>query len=370
MNMTISKLLKAYLKSAKERRKVGSQSGLPEDLNISLSEALSLLATRNSSYKDTAILSFKDQITDPAVRDIATLCVRFGDLLAPICDFMMATSSFPLNEIRMPIHDATEIDRTRSMVGTTLWVCEKFRWPHSKSGTPLSPLMQINLHELRPHLSAEADFPALLVQVWGDSVDPFVRTIPLSEIEGASPDASIPEWENEHLYYGVNAEASGSAKDIEASPEEVVYCEYIGVGGPLPFSVSRDMFNFETLRYEIECLAQQPTFAKLEAHSDIAELINYLSDSFEEAMVKFELNRGSRSYDGGYFFGDTKLRQSSYLGWYADTSDWHGGGWKTLYQPYCDGDSLPGLSIFWDGELALFWRIKDGEFEFRAEADR
>lgn len=366
--MTTSNSLKAYLKSAQERRKVGNQSGLPEELNISLSEALSLLATQNSSYKDTAIVRFKDQITDPAVRDIATLCVRFGDLLSPICDFMMATSGFPLSEIRTPIHDATEIDRTRSMVGTTLWICEKFQWPHSKSGTPLTPLMQINLQEFHTPLSAAADFPALLVQVWADGLDPFVRTISLSEIEGASPNASIPDWENQYLYFGVTAEASGSAKDVETSPEEVVYCEYIEVGGPQPFSVSRDVFNFETLRYKIERFAEQRTFGKLEAQSDIAEVINYLSDGFEDAMGKFESNLSANSCAGGYFFGDTKLPWFNYIGWYADTTEWHGGGWKTLYQPYSDGDSLPGLSIFWDGHIILLWRMKDGQFEFRAEA--
>ena len=368
--MTIFRSLKAYLTSTKKRRKAGNRGSLPEELQISLSDALSLLASRSDRYKGAAIVSAKNEIIDPALSDIATLCVRFGDLLTPISDFMMATSGFPLSDVRTAFHDPTAIDRKRSMVGTTLWVCDKFLWPHSKNGAPLSPLMQINLRELHSHLSAMADFPALLVQVWADGLSLVVRTIPVSEIEGSCPDTSIPDWENEHLYYVVTRKSSGSAKDVETVPENVVYGEYIEIGAALPFSVSRDVFYFERLRYQIECLAEKPTFSKQETQSDIVEVINYLSDCFEEAMAKFELKRDSRSRDGGYFFGDTKLRQSSYIDWYDDRSDWHGGDWKTLYQPYSDGDSPPGLFIYWDGEIVLFWRIKNGQFEFRAEADR
>ncbi|MEJ6010464.1 hypothetical protein [Novosphingobium aquae] len=368
--MLNQKALKSYLALAKARREAGSPSGIPVEVSVSLADALSFLAVQDDTYKGAAIIRAKDQIADPALSDIVTLCVRFGSLLAPVRNLMMATSGFALNEIRTPIHDDAEVDRKRSMVGTCLWVCDKFHWPLSKTGAPLSPLMQINLRELHSPLMAEADFPALLVQVWGDQITPVVRTIPLSEIEGSASDGSIPDWENEHLYYGVTEEASGSAKDIQASSGQILYGEYIGIGPADSFAVSRDIFSFETVRYEIEILSENSQFSGQDAQTDISELIDYLSDRFEAAMAKYEQSDRSVSDKDGYFFGDTKLRQSDYSSWFNDHGAWHGGGWKTLYQPCNKGDALPGLSIFWDGEMALFWRIKDGTFEFCAEADR
>jgi hypothetical protein len=368
--MTVSKSLRVYLKSAKERRKAGNPSGLPDELNISLSEALSLLASRSEAYKDTAIVRAKDQISDPALSDVAGLCVRFGDLLAPICDFMMATSGYPLSEILSPVYDLNGINRKRSMVGTALWTCEKFQWPVSKSGAPLSPLMQINLQELYDDISGVADFPSLLVQVWGDQFKPIVRTIPLSEIDISIPDMVVPDWENEHLHYAVRDDATGAARDVEGCAGPFMYAEYISAGAPRNFTVCRSVYSFESIRYEIEEFIENDLSSKSDAYDDALELVQYLSDCFEEAMERFEESYSFDETGSGYFFGDIKLRQSSYDGWFSDNEGWQGSGWKLLYSPCNKGENPPGISIFWDGQMALFWRIKDGQFEFRAEADR
>lgn len=362
--------INSYIELATSRRKSGRLSGLPEELTLSLADALSILASQDDSYKHAAIVGAKDQIADPALADVATLCVRFGNLLAPIRSFMMATSGYALNEIRTPIHQVEEIDRKRSMLGTCMWVCDKFCWPLSKTGAPLSPLMQLNLQELHTPLLSGADFPDVLVQVWGDKTTPVVRTIPLSEIEHSSPERSVPNWENEHLYYGVTAEATGSAKDIQCKSRQVLFGEYIGVGTVGPFTVSRDVFSFGKEIRQLETLLEDPLFASADSKTAIMEVTEYLNDFFESAMFKYEQSHESDCHAYGYFFGDTKLRQTFYRDWFDGEEEWHGGGWKPLYQPINNGESLPGLSIFWDGEITLFWRSKGGSFEFHAEADR
>lgn len=354
---------------AESRRKAGGQSGLPGAVNLSLPEALTILTSQNDAYKHAAIMRSKDLIAEPALTDIAALCVRFGELLAPVCNFMMGTSDFPLLEVRTPFAHAADIDRLRSMVGTRLWTCPKFPWPVSKSGDFLSPLLQLNLEELHSDLRHQADFPSLLVQVWGDQTTPVIRVIPLAEIASSSPDVSTQNWENAHLYYGVTADASGSANDAQGAPEHILLGEFVEVGPARPFAVCRGIFNFETIRYEIERLSERPQFSDPDVQADIAELIEYLSDEFELASAKFEAAHQGHIDGTGFFFGDSLRHPGKYGSWFLDKADWHGGGWKMLFQPWCDGDSMPGLYVLWDGQLALLWRFKDGKFEFRAWAD-
>lgn len=368
--MHVSEALDTYLAAAKVRRVAGSPSGLPDEAEMSLSEAFSHLAKQYEKYANTPLVAAKDSITDPALESIAKLCVRFGDLLAPIRDFMMATSGYPLSEIRTPINDLGEADRKRSMVGTALWTCAKFQWPVSKSGAPLSPLLQINLRELHEDISSAADFPALIVQVWGDEIDSIVRTIPLSEIDCSIPDTVVPKWVNEHLYYAVTEDAEGTASDVEGTTGPVVYGEYINVGEPRSFTVCRDVYSFESIRYEIEEIIEDHSSSESSLSHDALEMVQYLSDCFEEAMGKFEASYSFDETRSGCFFGDIKLRQSSYRDWFCDQDSWHGGDWKLLYSPSNKGENPPGISILWDGQMALFWREKDGIFDFMAQADR
>lgn len=368
--MDISGSLDAYLASAKARRSAGSQSGLPDEIEMSLSEALSQLATQYEIYAESPLVAAKDSISNPALERIAKLCVRFGEVLAPVRDFMMATSGYPFSEIRTPIYGLDGIDRKRSIVGTALWTCEKFKWPVSKSGTPLSPLMQINLQELNNDISSAVNFPALIVQVWGDYIKPIVRTIPLSEIDGSIPDKVVPDWENEHLYYAVTEEAPGTARDAEGTTETVIYGEYLSVGEQKNFTVPRSVYSFGSVRDNIEQVIEGFKRSDRAAYNEALEMISYLYNCFEEAMEEFEESYSFDETDLGYFFGDIELRQSSYSGWFSDKDAWHGGGWMVLYTPCNKGEKPPGISILWDGEMALFWREKDGLFEFMAKVDR
>jgi hypothetical protein len=117
-------------------------------------------------------------------------------------------------------------------------------------------------------------------------------------------------------------------------------------------------------------LERYPSAKRPDARADASEAMQYLSDAFEEEMEEFDANYTVGDTGLGYFFGDLKLRQSSYSGWFSDRVNWHGGGWRTLYNPYNRGEDPPGISILWDGQMALFWRVRNGIFEFRAEVDR
>ena len=102
-------------------------------------------------------------------------------------------------------------------------------------------------------------------------------------------------------------------------------------------------------------------------------LLNSLSvidDIFLQALEKFEQRDSYTLYSVGRFFGDSDLRQTSYLDHFGSGSDDPEGGWTLLYQPKNRCIDLPGLSILFDGNMSLFWRVKNGIFEFDAMADR
>lgn len=366
--MNMHEALCAYTADAKERQKQGATSGIPEEIEITLSEALTVLSEKSDASEGLEVLNIKDKISDPTLTEIARICVRFGDIFAPVREFLLSTSGYRWADITTPLSNLDEVDRKKSMLGIALWTCDKFPWPCDKNNKPLSPLMQLNLAQHREQLKNKADFPEMIVQVWGDQITPFVRTIALSDIDHSSPEALSKAWENEHLFYGVSVDASGSNRDCNDQKTKFHFGEFIEFSSPMEFSVCRDVAGraISHVGFKIEELSEEKEFSKKVDKAIMSELIDYIYEISERFEGEFE---GS-SDNSGYLFGDTKLRQTSYFDWFYDQDCWHGGGWKLLYSPKNKGETLPGLSILWDGEMALFWRIKDGLFEFRAEADR
>lgn len=363
--------IQSYLRLAMARRGPENPYGIPEEVKISISEALSIIGSKDANYRKSSLYRQRDRIVDNDLCELLRLCVRFEGLLSPVEEFVMATSGFPLQERLVPIHSRLKVDRRKSMLGTLLWTCENFGWPMSElNGKPMSPLLQINLRELRPYLLEFAQFPDLIVQVWGDDIWPHVRTIPLSVIEKSNPNVGTQNWNNEHIYYGVTENSSGSFMDLETVGERIIYGEYLGIGERLPFAYCRDTFRPWRVRSEIESFIGsldicEPEYSPIlfAALFELEEIFYHLMDQFEETTERF------RSPDG-HFFGDVALRQSSYSEYFGLSLDDPEGGWRLLYQPSNRCISLPGLTILFDGNMALFWRVKDGRFDFQAVADR
>lgn len=132
-------------------------------------------------------------------------------------------------------------DRRASMLGGFPWTCSKYPWPFAKGihpskkklaaeerqPGPLSPLIQLNLSELQ--LAHVGEFPKVIVQIWGDHIEPLLRVIPLSSITGEIPDAEYYKHAQEHLSFE-NAEPG-------------IAGQFLKVGGDAWFEIPGDAFN-------------------------------------------------------------------------------------------------------------------------------
>lgn len=138
-----------------------------------------------------------------------------GDYYPGLLGFIGSVAAWRIEARTRPIRPGEVIDRRASMLGGAPWTCDLHPWPWGSAGRrPMSPLVQLNLAEL--DLSLLGRFPPVLVQVWGDEMDTWTRTIPLESIDGhepapmdpghgdrnlVSPSAFLPEVGNPFLHY-------------------------------------------------------------------------------------------------------------------------------------------------------------------------
>jgi hypothetical protein len=127
------------------------------------------------------------------------LAIEWGFSGRPgLTDYILKGAQWGLSPTQEPILSLKDVDRCGSMFGGFPWTCEAFPWPTGDGGH-MSPLVQLNLRALC--LEKIADFPDILIQVWGNGYDPYLRAIPCSEISNRDPDTDYFEYRNDFLYF-------------------------------------------------------------------------------------------------------------------------------------------------------------------------
>jgi hypothetical protein len=279
-----------------------------------------------------------------------------------LVDRLFAASGWKQGERLTPIWDAANVNRTTSMVGGHPWTSSAHPWPRM---TPegednpqwCSPLLQLNLRDL--DLGFLAEFPPVLVQVWGNGIYPIVRTIALADTDAQAPDLELRPWVNKHLRYDAGSEFGENEIGVPDRPAPVdpgfyeiterLLGAYIRPSGPLEFSLMANMSD------EVDWIISRISARADETKLDfLQKIVAELSILENDGMAGDEGVCGMQGQFGGQQFRLQGPHQSARR--------------HLLYTPSC-GDNGP-LFILWDGALWLFWTEQNGQFTFHAYADR
>lgn len=234
---------------------------------------------------------------------------------------------------------ARSLDRRESMVGGFPWTDESHPWPshHGSDGQPIwaEPIFQLNLEKLSQQLGLR--LPSSLIQCW-DGFEPM--EIPLAQTTGEpswfrpnqAEEPSVGWRHSEAQYVGSYISAGSSAFQLPRMEQfldgsAAYYDEYVFQNE----DEWKDLLEWQESTPDIE--GSQFDALAGEAHEAFAAL----------KPVSTE------------FLGVPTRSEVSYEDWVKD-------GYKLLYSA-----SGSGLHIWYGGFLMIFYRLRDGRFEFAVQ---
>lgn len=313
------------------------------------------LIALDPAYAGTPLSNWDERYNDPFLTDFAKFVAKWADAYDSLADVVVLGAQWTCRQKSERFYSLKKLDRRSSFMGGLPWTCEKYPWPQ-KNGKWLSPLIQLNLSDLP--LDHIADFPPILLQVWGYQLDqPEVREIPLSAIADQIPSHVIKPWQDEHVAYEYEVDRFdwGQPAPTDLSLYETLgQCvgEYVSIGGDWKFCLGNELENNIDWSDIISDWNDDPTMADiLDAwQGDVGRLFELLSSAPQMRNMPDHLKGGGR------FGGQMQARQTSYEEWLPD---------RNLLTP---PDS--GLSILAGGYLNILWLEDDGKIGFYAFTDR
>lgn len=282
------------------------------------------VASLKPEWSDSALANYEKRNSLKDVEVMAKLKEKFRENFDNDIDYIFASSLWHVQESTKPINKNRKIDRMCSMVSGFPWTSASHPWPINEEGR-MAPVFQLNLATL--NLEFIDAFPALLLQVWCDNDYKIsVRTIPLPEAE---TEVQSEEYFDTSEYETVGydyIDKNVIGEYIFCNPNKKKFITSSHLGGDWSFSeedeegIPPDQWDF--------------------IHSQLEKM----HDKHKDNQIK------------SGFGGEPYCWQNGFMKIYKD-------GWKPLFKVKnkCGED---GISIFFDGYVALFYRKCEGSFEF------
>lgn len=289
--------------------------------------------------------------TDPSLLLMAAFCLTNPGLIDSEFEVVARHSGLGCRELRKTVTGARSLDRKASFVGGFPWTDAKNPWPRSaESGQWLSPIIQLNMRDIGlDMLGLPQD---VLVQVWGNGIEPLVRTLMLDDLAPGGPDPDFKPFQNPHLSFQFEGTDWGRA---EPAPTEL--CDF---DGRIFAELTKPNGDWN-LWYPCD-LTDDPYI-----------VLERLEDKWSE-VVEREL-RGLAERMRATQKAADKTRQRPPPGW--RNAFGYFGGFAVTRQAGIEPDGVHvltpertcsdrGLNILFDGSVSLKWMQNKGAFEVNA----
>lgn len=294
-----------------------------EQKNESLIDWVSSL---NPEWASSALAKYEKRESLDTVKIMSEIKNNFPDKFDSDIDYIFASSLWHAKEKTKPINKNKKIDRTKSMISGFPLTTKDYPWPYDNEGG-MAPVCQLNLSDL--DLDFIDKFPDVIVQVWcGNDFQCNIRTINISELkEEEIIDDYVDTSNYETISYDYNdKDIIGDYLFCEASKKKFITSSHLdGEQWPLEYSDIKD-FSQDDL------------------------------DKFNSYLEKMSKKHKDKAVFSG-FGGEPFCWQTDFLGIYKE-------GWKPLYKVK-NMEGFNGISIFFDGYIALFYRKNKDLFEFK-----
>ena len=281
--------------------------------------------------QNAPIARWEQRHENPYLQKLANLVSRYPEPFFAIAQRILLYANWVSDEKREPILDFGATPRLGSFQGGFPWTCDSYPWPRNENGSPMSPVIQLNLDELP--LGPLGALPPVLFQVWGavlpegSQAKEVSRAIPLNVIKGCNPSSALLEPNNPALGF----ERKGSVGDLIMPVENWRFSL-----GQSYFAEMLDVFNKDDLPEEL-----------LEDAGAIEEQVAELDSMIDENDFMND--------DGGFFGGQLKS--------YYDREEGFAIGARCIYSPRnalsAFSDEWDGLSTFDSGFLGVMQKIEN-----------
>lgn len=294
-------------------------------------------------YASSVLATWPERQKSAPLAKLAKLRRACPDYLQKATDYLFEAAAYGYEQEETLIPrsevEARSLDRRESMVGGFPWTDESHPWPshHGSDGQPIwaEPIFQLNLEKLSQQLGLR--LPSSLIQCW-DGFEPM--EIPLAQTTGEpswfrpnqAEEPSVGWRHSEAQYVGSYISAGSSAFQLPRMEQfldgsAAYYDEYVFQNE----DEWKDLLEWQESTPDIE--GSQFDALAGEAHEAFAAL----------KPVSTE------------FLGVPTRSEVSYEDWVKD-------GYKLLYSA-----SGSGLHIWYGGFLMIFYRLRDGRFEFAVQ---
>lgn len=278
------------------------------------------------------ITQWEQRYDNPYLQKLSQSVAKYPKVFLPIARRILTFANWVSDERRETITDFDATPRLGSFQGGFPWTCDSFPWPRNEDGSPMSPVLQLNLAELP--LCPLGKFPPILYQVWG-AISPdglrakeVSRAIPLHVIAKCKPSSALFQPNNTVLGF----DREGSVGDM------------ITPDGAWRFSLGQSYFASMSDVFDIRDLPDD----YIQDANDIEEQVAALDVLIDEDYFLF--------LDGGFFGGQLKS--------YYDGSEGFEIAARSIYSPRNAMSDFSvqtdGLRTFNGGFLGIMRKIEDG----------